>query len=972
MKKLCSLLFNPAFLLLAAGALSLAACQTTPETDKTEPRGIDREYVLDSKMTGYTGVGGDIDGIRNPVLRAKKGEIVRISLVNGELMAHDVLLEKGKIGSKPVIEKGDTASVVFEALEDDVYFCSIPGHREMMNGRVEIVENFETAGADEGSTPRKNGRPLNLGFERGSLQDWKAQGKAFGPESVAFDAAPLYPDSFLLKQTGDYYVSSGGFRNAAATGTLTSESFEITSPWASFKVSGGALGGTRVELYLADSSKPFFMINGPITTYGVSSARQGMFRPVVVDLQPYLGKQMYIRLVDEETGKTPEIHYIWDMPWAHISFDDFRFHKDRPRYFNELRPEDIVILPARDVVAHSGLSGKEAVKAMTVPDGFSVQLAASEPDIVRPIAFAQDYRGRLWVVEGRTYPVRAEEGKGGDRILIFEDTDGDGTLDSRKVFMENLNLVSGIEVGFGGVWIGAAPYMMFIPIDETGDAPAGKPEILLDGWAYPDTHETLNTFRWGPDGWLYGTHGVFNGSKVGKPGTPDAERVGINAGIWRYHPTRHVFEVFAHGTSNPWGLDFNDYGHAFTTVCVIPHLYHVFQGARYLRQAGQHFNPYTYNDIKTIADHVHWMGDAGPHAGNFRSDAAGGGHAHAGAMFYLGNKNWGRDRNDLFLNNLHGHRVNVDHITRSRSGYTASHGKDFIKRNDTWSLWLNFQFGPDGSVYVIDWYDKNQCHNPNPDVHDKTLGRIFRIKHKDDKWVKVDLSKKTNQELVEYQLHENEWYVRHARLLLQERKAGADVHEALWKILNDNPDVTRKLRALWTLHATGGISQEQLTGLLDHNNEYIRGWAIQLLGETRSTPAAAIKRFETLAGTDTSALVRLHLASAVQRMDPAQSWEIIKNLSGKAEDAGDQNLPLMVWYGLEPLVALDAERAVSIAENSKLDNLLTYTMQRLGATGKTAVPLLNKTKQRLQGQKNPSEDQKSALAVIDQLLAELK
>ncbi len=226
----------------------------------------------------------------------------------------------------------------------------------------------------------------------------------------------------------------------------------------------------------------------------------------------------------------------------------------------------------------------------------------------QPIAMALDDRGRLWVAEAYTYPIRAPEGQGKDRILIFEDTDGDGKFDKRTVFAENLNLVSGLEVGFGGVFVGAAPYLLFIPDRNGDDIPDGKPEVLLDGFGYEDTHETLNTFTWGPDGWLYGCHGVFTHSNVGKPGTPKSERVPINAGIWRYHPTRHKFEVFAEGTSNPWGVDFDDHGQAFCTACVIPHLYHMIQGGRYQRQAGEHIDPYTYDDIQTIADHRHYVG----------------------------------------------------------------------------------------------------------------------------------------------------------------------------------------------------------------------------------------------------------------------------------------------------------------------------------------------------------------------------
>lgn len=915
--------------------IAFAVISCTGDSDSTDSQQIDREYVLNAKMIGYTGVGGDIDGQRNPVLRAKKGERVKISLVNGELMAHDVKLEELGVQSETMLEEGDTTSIVFIAAVDDSYFCTLPGHEKVMRGEFKIVENFETGVVSDnwGVSPRKNGRPLNFGFERGDLQDWKSSGNAFGQRAVTFDPAPWYPDSVVLKQSGDYYVSSGGTLNYQSTGTLTSTTFEVTHPWASFKISGGALAGVRVELVDAATDSVIFKMSGHINEDNAKDPAHVAFRPVVVDLIRHKGKEIYIRLVDEETGTVPEIAYIGDNHWAHIAFDDFRFHEERPTYAHELRPDDVVILPPRDVVPNAGLSGAEAAKVMDAPEGFSVTLAAAEPDIVRPIAFTQDDRGRLWVVEAHTYPVRAPEGQGKDRILIFEDTDGNGTLDSRKVFMEGLNMVSGIEIGFGGLWLGAAPYLMYIPIDKNKDAPAGKPQILLDGWGYEDTHETLNTFKWGPDGWLYGNHGVFTHSNVGKPGASDAERTPINAGVWRYHPTRHEFEVFAHGTSNPWGVDFNDYGHAFATVCVIPHLFHMIQGGRYHRQGGEHFNPYTYDDIKTIADHVHWLGDQGPHAGNFRSAAAGGGHAHAGAMFYLGNKHWGIDRNAIFMNNINGFRVNMDITKRSGSGYTASHGKDFINTNDFWSQWINFRITPSGSVFVHDWYDKNQCHSPNPDVHDKTLGRIFKITHQKDQWVTVDLAKKTDKELVEYQLNENEFYVVHSRRLLQERGGNSEVHAGLWKIFNDNPEVTRKLRALWALHVTNGISAQQALELLDHKDEYVRSWAIQLIAEGKDVSEDARRRFESLAKRDTSALVRLYLASVLQRMDPDQRWEIVKSLSTREEDAADQNIPLMIWYALEPLVALDATRASELAKNAKLPGLADFVSRRI-ADGK--------------------------------------
>ncbi|MCA9222486.1 MAG: VCBS repeat-containing protein, partial [Planctomycetales bacterium] len=363
--------------------------------------------------------------------------------------------------------------------------------------------------------------------------------------------------------------------------------------------------------------------------------------------------------------------------------------------------------PRRAAAMADGLTPEEAAAHMTVPEGFHVTLAAGEPQVHQPIAFAMDHRGRLWVAEAHTYPIRAPEGEGRDKIIILEDTDGNGSLDKRTVFIDGLNLVSGLEVGFGGVWVGAAPYFMFIPDRDHDDKPDSQPEILLDGFGYQDTHETLNAFIWGPDGWLYGCHGVFTHSKVGKPGTPDQDRTPMNAAVWRYHPTRHEFEVFANGSSNPWGVDFDEHGQAFITACVIPHLYHVIQGARYQRQGGQHFNPHTYDDIKTIADHAHYVGNIRDHAWwghepHAPTDtlSAGGGHAHCGAMIYLGD-NWPDEyRGGLYMNNVHGNRVNCDRLERRGSGFVGHHGADLLLANDRWFRGINLKYGPDGGVYL--------------------------------------------------------------------------------------------------------------------------------------------------------------------------------------------------------------------------------------------------------------------------------
>ena len=889
-------------------------------TSKKKEVKYDREYTLESTMLGYIGQ----DGKRNPILKVSKGELVRINLVNGELMTHDIAIEKAGVKSKTLVEKGDTSSVVFRADKNDVYFCSIPGHRAAgMVGKIEVTEGaVKKEVVIAGILPKKGAKILNLNFEKGTIEDWTATGDAFTNPLVGADITSVYEKDVKTGNSSTYFISSGGTKNYKRTGTLTSVPFTVTQPFASFKVSGGALQDTRVEIVQADNNKVFYQITG---------AGRATLQPVVVDLKELMNKEIFIRLVDNETGIS-QIPYIGDDIWGHINFDDFLFYATRPTFANELKKEDIIILPPLDPVVNSGLSGPKAAEAMTTKAGFTVKLAAAEPDVIRPISFTIDARGRLWVVEAHTYPIRAAEGQGKDRVLIMEDTNGDGTLDKRTVFMEGLNLVTGIELGMGGVWLSAAPNLLFIPVDQKTDKPTGPPQTVLDGWGYEDTHEMFNNLKWGPDGWLYGTHGVFTQSNVGVPGATDAERTRLNAGVWRYHPTNKKFELFAEGTSNPWGIDFNDYGQSFVTVCVIPHMFEMIQGARYLRQAGNHFNPYTYDDIKEIGDHVHWIGDRGPHAGNFRSNSKGGGHAHAGAMIYLGSEKWpAAYRNNIFMNNIHGSRVNMDVLTRKGSGYVASHGEDFLLTNDTWSQWLNFKYDQSGSVFAIDWYDKNQCHSPNPDVHQKTMGRIFKISHSTDQWKKVDLYKASDKELVECQLKKNEWYVRQARQILQERGPNKKVHKMLKEILANNPDETRKLRALWALHVTKGLEEKDLLDLLSNESEYVRSWAIQLIAEDKNPSEAAMKRFAELAANDKSALVRLYLTSALQRVDPAKRFEILEALVQHEEDKEDHNLPLMLWYALEPTVPVDMNRALAIAIKAKAPKILSYTKDRLTA-----------------------------------------
>ncbi|MDA9777856.1 c-type cytochrome [Rubripirellula sp.] len=594
----------------------------------------------------------------------------------------------------------------------------------------------------------------------------------------------------------------------------------------------------------------------------------------------------------------------------------------------------------------------EAAKGMEVPEGFSIDLVTSEPDLAQPIAMCFDTRGRIWVAEGHTYPVRAAEGEGKDRIVILEDTNGDGEFETHKVFADNLNLISGIQVGFGGVWVGAAPYLMFIPDEDGDDRPDAEPQVLLDGWGYQDTHETLNSFTWGPDGWLYGSHGVFTHSKVGKPGTPDDQRAPLNAAIWRYHPTRHEFEVFSWGGSNSWGIDFNDQGDWFMECCVIPHLFHVIQGARYHRQAGQHFSPYVYEDLPTIADHLHYGdGSFGSMREGGRVDRdlvarepvstsmVGGGHAHCGMSIYLGDTFPASYYGDLFFYNLHGHRLVREAVVSDGSGYTGQHRPDLMRSTDHAFVGVTVMLGVDGSLYFSDWHDPQTCHHRDPDIWDRTNGRIFRMRYGDAGTTNLNLAGEEDAALLQSLLHANGAVARHAALVLQERahrktldrQAALDFFEEQFGKATTSRD---RLRLFWAAHRCQLLDLQSYLQKMQHGDEYVRGWAIQLFAEEHESRSMSDWQalLDSVAG-DSSLVVARYLASSLQRMPLGLRSRAAALIVSNPLFERDKNLSLLVWYGIEP------EAADALAEPERA----SVVLQTFAGAGSIRTKLIRRS-----------------------------
>jgi putative membrane-bound dehydrogenase-like protein len=612
-------------------------------------------------------------------------------------------------------------------------------------------------------------------------------------------------------------------------------------------------------------------------------------------------------------------------------------------------------------------SADEAAATMEAPAGLRVGVFAAEPDVQNPIAMAWDARGRLWIAENHTYaerPLRMDA-RLRDRVLILADRDADGRADERTVFLDDLQQVTSVEVGLGGVWVLCPPRLLFVPDRNGDDVPDGPPRVILDGFdvATENHHNFANGLRFGPDGWLYGRCGASCPGLVGPPGTAADRRVRLEGGIWRYAPWSGRFEALCHGTTNPWGHDWNAWGDGFFINTVNGHLWQIIPGAHYDRPHTIDPNPHVYELLGMHADHWHF--DTGAGWQKSRDGSAsdlGGGHAHSGMMIYLGD-DWPEElRGRLFTWNFHGRRANQERLEREGSGYVGRHAPDLFQSHDPFFRGLDLMAGPDGSVLAIDWSDTGECHEATG-VH-RTSGRVFRISHATrTRRPADDLVTLPSPALAELVRHPNEWHVRQARLILADRSgrgprgtqvpAAVDLpqaHARLRELAADDDPVVA-CRALLTLHASGGSDATLLRRLLDHDDEHLRAWGVRLLGDTwpldgvlgpgnaaaeEAVRVAAehdtvAKDFLRLAARDPSGLVRLALASSLQRLPVDRRLPLASALMGRTEDAADHNLPLLVWYGLIPAVGADPVRAADAAVASRWPTTRRLIARRLAS-----------------------------------------
>ena len=559
-----------------------------------------------------------------------------------------------------------------------------------------------------------------------------------------------------------------------------------------------------------------------------------------------------------------------------------------------------------------GFPPDEAAQRMTLPAGFEATLFAAEPEVRQPIFAKCDTRGRLWVIQYLQYPNPAglkrvsvdrysrttydripepppKGPKGADRITILEDRDGDGRAEAFKDFIPDLNLCTGVAFGYGGVFVMQVPYLLFYPDRNRDDVPDSDPEVLLEGFGMEDSQSLANHITWGPDGWLYGLNGSTTTCRI--------RGLTFQQGVWRYHPVTREFELFAEGGGNVYGLTFDRNGNLFYSSNGARLFWHAVQGGYYEKSFGKHgplANPYTYGYFPAVT-----------HSGFT------GGHVVTGGTMYLGDSFPERFRNSFVGANLLGHFAAWWNVKPRGATFEAQQAGILLDSRDTWFAPTDMALGPDGAMYLTDFYDGRTAH-PDPDAEwDRSNGRVYRIQAQGAKPVKdLDLERLSSRELISLLRHPNGWYANEARVLLAARRDRAVLPE-LRRMSLEGKDGDAALQGLWALHVSGGFDEEIAARLLEHPFEYVRAWTVRLLGDKRRVSPETARRLAQLARTEPSVVVRSQLAATAKRLPGRDGLPLVAGILAQDRDRSDPHLPLLTWWAIEDKAAADPELVLS-------------------------------------------------------------
>ena len=569
-----------------------------------------------------------------------------------------------------------------------------------------------------------------------------------------------------------------------------------------------------------------------------------------------------------------------------------------------LKAADEDVIPHRqDRPPNKPYSPQEAIQRMTVPEGFTVELVASEPDLVNPIAMAFDDRGRIWVTESLEYP-RKSAGPGRDRIRILEDTNRDGRADKFTTFADNLNIPTGVALGYGGVWALNAPDLFFM---KEKDGSEISREVVVTGFGRTDTHELPNSLTWGPDGWLYGLNGVFNQSRVVSKG----KTFEFTCAMWRVHPRTREFQVFAEGTSNPYGVAWDNEGSAIIEVChwANDHLFHFVETGYYQRQA-EAYPPFTIR-IGSITDHGHQK------------------TAYCGISFFDSDAYPQQFRERIYVGNIHGGCINVDQLQRDGSTYAAKAEADFLNANDVWFMPVALKTGPDGCLYVLDWYDRYHCYqdaNRDPEGIDRLKGRLYRVRHRNSSRAPAfDLAAETDDQLIARLGSANIYFRESAQRLLTER-SGPSLAKLDRLVLDESKPRKQRMHAMWSLVGSGPLQPEFHEQLLRNSDPSYRAWGVRAAGNAGRI-ADSIRDSIAALVSDPSPDVLLQVAVAAPKIEGVDARHLLLEVLSNC--GHDKLIPSIVWPNLHPLLETNAMRFAASVEERKLSPGLRFLMPHI-------------------------------------------
>ncbi|CAM3333102.1 PVC-type heme-binding CxxCH protein [Zobellia roscoffensis] len=666
---------------------------------------------------------------------------------------------------------------------------------------------------------------------------------------------PIHSASFCFKNSEKYIDLVGAQFATHETGTFTAEIIDSTH---------AAMRNVK-EFKTWDETYVHDKIADDITV--LMERVEGNYREPYTWVKKYgKGKVFYTALGhDERTWENLEFlnlikeGILWSVN-DNVKQNWEVFVKDMPQLKYEERP-NIPNYEKRNppLKYQLPLAPDESAKLIQVPAGFELQLFAAEPDIINPIAANWDEKGRLWVIETVDYPntVRDDKGVGDDKIKILEDTNGDGRADKVTVFADKLNIPTSFVFYDGGIIVAQAPQFLFLK-DTDGDDKADIKETLIDGWGVFDTHAGPSNLQNGIDNTIYGVVGYsgFSGRIFGK----DEQ---FSQGMYHFDPKKKTFDFLTRTSNNTWGLGITEDNSLFASTANNTHS--VYLGIPDKNLKGVEGIP--INGSLKIDGHY----DMQPITGNIRQvDVFGGFTAAAGHHFYTAREFPSAYFNKVaFVCEPTGGIVHMAKINETGAGYKETDGGNLFASSDEWVSPVEAKVGPDGAVWVLDWYNFIIQHNPTPNVdrggynavngkgnayenplRDKSRGRIYRVVSKASKSnERIVLHKEKPEELINTLSHSNLFWRMTAQRLLVE-SGDATVLKKLAKLISNtevdemgmNPSV---LHTLWTLEGLGAIETdpeiyEVVTNSLYHPSAAVRKAAIQILPKTDKTDEAIL------------------------------------------------------------------------------------------------------------------------------------